>query len=153
MKIIIITVGKKNSAELDLLIKSYQKRINYFSEISWMLVKPSSLPKNLAKEVESKEIKKIIPGKCLVWLLDERGSQLNNDQLLNKVNTEMQKKDNTLVLIIGGPYGVNDTIRQRADFIWSISKLVFPHQLVRLFLIEQLYRTSEISKNSGYHHS
>jgi 23S rRNA (pseudouridine1915-N3)-methyltransferase len=85
--------------------------------------------------------------------LDETGRQLNNQQLATKLEEAMQQKNNSLVIIIGGPYGVSENIKKRADFVWSLSKLVLPHQLVRLFLIEQLYRSAEISKNSGYHHA
>jgi len=57
-----------------------------------------------------------------------------------------------IVIIIGGAYGIDETIFKRADFIWSLSKLVFPHQLVRLILIEQLYRAQEIAGSKSYHH-
>jgi 23S rRNA (pseudouridine1915-N3)-methyltransferase len=153
MKILIISVGKKNSPELDTLINNYQKRLVYSKNISWLFIKPSPLPASEAKEKESAEIIKNIPPKTVVWLLDETGRQLNNQQLATKLEEAMQQKNNSLVIIIGGPYGVSENIKKRADFVWSLSKLVLPHQLVRLFLIEQLYRSAEISKNSGYHHA
>jgi 23S rRNA (pseudouridine1915-N3)-methyltransferase len=152
MKIVIISVGKKNSPELDILINNYQKRLAFSKNISWLFIKPSPLPASEAKEKESAEIIKNIPPKTVVWLLDETGRQLNNEQLATELEEAMQQKNNSLRVIIGGPYGVNENIKQRADFVWSLSKLVLPHQLVRLFLIEQLYRSAEISKNSAYHH-
>ena len=153
MKLQIITVGKKNSLELNALIGDYEKSISIFNSISWILIKPSSLPQYLAINKESEEIIKMLPDKSIVWLLDERGQQLNNYQLTEKITGVAQEKDNCLVIIIGGPYGVTDQVKEKANFIWSMSKLVFPHQLIRLLLTEQLYRSNEIIKNSGYHHT
>ncbi len=153
MKLQIITVGKKNSVELNTLISDYEKRISIFNSISWTFIKPSSLPQYLAINKESEEIIKMLPDKSIVWLLDERGQQLNNYQLAEKITGDAQEKDNCLVIIIGGPYGVTDQVKEKANFKWSMSKLVFPHQLIRLLLTEQLYRSNEIIKNSGYHHS
>jgi 23S rRNA (pseudouridine1915-N3)-methyltransferase len=153
MKLQIISVGKKNQPELEKLIIEYQKRISVFTSISWKILKTSSLPLHLAINKESEDILKVIPEKSIVWLLDEAGLQLNNYDLAKNLQQTLQQKYNELVVVIGGPYGVSQQLKSRADFTWSLSKLVFPHLLVRLILIEQLYRSSEIIKNSGYHHS
>jgi len=85
-------------------------------------------------------------------LLDERGKELSSidlaDFLQKKANTGLKK----MIFLIGGAFGVDATVQQRAQYTWSLSKLVFPHQLVRLILAEQLYRAGTILKNEKYHH-
>jgi 23S rRNA (pseudouridine1915-N3)-methyltransferase len=85
-----------------------------------------------------------------VILLDERGKQLSSEKFAHKLASIHHK---TCVFIIGGAYGVDDSVRERADFVWSLSELVFPHQLVRLILAEQLYRAHCIQSSHPYHHS
>ena len=87
-----------------------------------------------------------------VWLLDETGVQLTSPELSEKIETLKNGSTKDLFIIIGGAYGVDKTIKDRVDFNWSLSKLVFPHLLVRLILVEQLYRAHEIARGSGYHH-
>ena len=83
-------------------------------------------------------------------MLDETGKNIDSPSLSHKL--EQLTIQNQIVFIIGGAYGVDERIKQRANFIWSLSGLVFPHMLVRLILIEQIYRTQEILKGGPYHH-
>ena len=86
-----------------------------------------------------------------VVLLDERGKNISSPELSEMIQDKfVHSKD--IIFVIGGAFGVNDEVRSKANFIWSLSNLVLPHQLVRLVLIEQIYRAQEIAKNSGYHH-
>ena len=84
-------------------------------------------------------------------LLDERGQNVDSPALASRLQGAFDSSKQVAV-IIGGAYGVDDRVRQRADFVWSLSKLVFPHQLVRLILAEQLYRAQEIAGGRPYHH-
>lgn len=84
-----------------------------------------------------------------VILLDERGRNLNSPELSRLI---LDHTDQHIVIIIGGAYGVTETLHRRADIVWSLSRLVFPHQLVRLILAEQLYRAQEIARGGSYHH-
>ena len=84
-----------------------------------------------------------------VILLDERGRNLSSPELSRLV---LDHTDQHIVIIIGGAYGVTETLHRRADIVWSLSRLVFPHQLVRLILAEQLYRAQEIARGGSYHH-
>jgi 23S rRNA (pseudouridine1915-N3)-methyltransferase len=79
--------------------------------------------------------------------LDERGKEINNDLLCDKIT-----KNQNVVFVIGGPYGVNDEIRKRSNFILKLSELIFPYEICRLMLIEQIYRSQEIFLNHPYHH-
>ena len=86
-----------------------------------------------------------------VVLLDERGKNLSSPEVANHLQTQFSG-GRSVVLIIGGAYGVNQALTSRANLTWSLSRLVFPHQLVRLILAEQIYRAQEISGGRPYHH-
>lgn len=89
----------------------------------------------------------------LLVLLDERGKQLSSPELAQFIQQKANSSVKNLVFLIGGAFGVDNAVTQRADFVWSLSKLVFPHMLVRLILAEQVYRACTILKNEKYHHS
>lgn len=84
-------------------------------------------------------------------LLDERGVQRSTPRMADKLEKWLQF-GRPLVFVIGGAYGVHDAVRQRADFVWSFSELVFPHQLMRILLVEQLYRMFNYRGGGKYHH-
>ena len=86
-------------------------------------------------------------------LLDEQGRQLSSPELANFIQLRANESAKTIVFLIGGAFGVSDEVKKRANYQWSLSKLVFPHQLVRLMLAEQLYRACTIIRNEKYHHS
>lgn len=152
MKILIISVGKKHDTELAAAINKYRERISRQISLDWLIINPSALSDNLARDAESKSITDRLKVDDEVWLLDERGKNIYSPELSKKLETTSLFAKR-LVIVIGGAYGVNDDLRNRANFTWSLSNLVFPHQIVRLLLVEQLYRALEIQKGSGYHHA
>ena len=87
-----------------------------------------------------------------VVLLDERGKMLTSPGLSKLISERAVNGARRVHFIIGGAFGVTETVRKRADFVWQLSQLVFPHQLVRLILAEQIYRACSILKNEKYHH-
>lgn len=91
--------------------------------------------------------------KDFVVLLDETGKELSSPELAQFIEKRCMDSGKRIVFIIGGAYGVEQQVKDRADFIWSLSKLVFPHELVRLILAEQIYRACTIIKNESYHHA
>jgi 23S rRNA (pseudouridine1915-N3)-methyltransferase len=104
-----------------------------------------------ARQEESERILSRIGSREFAILLDERGDEIDSPefaQLLDKTFTAGR----SVTIIIGGAYGVDDRVHQRADYVWSLSPLVFPHQLVRLILAEQLYRAQSITAGHPYHH-
>lgn len=151
----IICVGKKSSQELASLIEVYQKRLAARYNIDWRLISASKKSSD-QRVSESQDILKLIKQNDFVILLDEVGQEVSNSQLAKLFERELSAINingkRSLTFIIGGAYGVIDELRERADFIWSLSKLVFPHQLVRLILIEQLYRTDCLLADHPYHH-
>lgn len=151
MPLHIITVGKKHESWVAEGIERYQKRLKAPFSLEWVLLPHSSLEGLSARQEESQRILSRLDAYDYVILLDERGKLIDSpvvSQLLEQRLNSSQK----IALIIGGAYGVNDEIRQRVNFTWSFSPLVFPHQLVRLLLVEQIYRAQEISRGGSYHH-
>ena len=152
MKITILSVGKKNDPLSAAAIEEYEKRLKQSFAIQWNFVPYSGLSGDEARRDESAKIRIHLKSSETVWLLDETGVQLTSPELSEKIETLKNGSTKDLFIIIGGAYGVDKTIKDRADFTWSLSKLVFPHLLVRLILVEQLYRAHEIARGSGYHH-
>jgi len=151
MPIRIVSVGKKHEFWLVDGIERYQKRLKRPFDIEWVFLSHSSQTELVARQNESESILKQLNANDFVILLDERGANITSKELsgILRQNFDISKR---VVVIIGGAYGVNEMLYNRADFVWSLSKLVFPHQLVRLILIEQLYRAQEIGLGHPYHH-
>ncbi|MDR2568383.1 MAG: 23S rRNA (pseudouridine(1915)-N(3))-methyltransferase RlmH [Mycoplasmataceae bacterium] len=141
----IIAIGMKT--DYDSFIQNYEKRLKGCFAIKWVKIDYSGAKDNLARNEESKEIFKHIRNEDYVILLDERGKELDNYELCDKL-----VKNHNIVLIIGGPYGVNEELRNRANFMWKLGKLILPYEIVRLILTEQIYRSQCIFLNHPYHH-
>ena len=146
MKILAITVGKKHDKDIVLAIEKYQKRLKKFCDFSWEYVLTSNV------DNESMQIEKLLKTDDQVILLDETGQQINNQDFAEVIESAQNKSTKRLVFIIGGAYGVNYSIIAKANLVMSFSKLVFPHQLMRLLLAEQLYRSYSILSDGKYHH-
>lgn len=146
----IICVGKKHDHWIIDGISRYERRLRAPFKLDWQFVPYSSFSGDRARRDESTELLKRIAPQDYVILLDETGKNIDSPSLSHKL--EQLTIQNQIVFIIGGAYGVDERIKQRANFIWSLSGLVFPHMLVRLILIEQIYRAQEISKGGPYHH-
>jgi 23S rRNA (pseudouridine1915-N3)-methyltransferase len=151
MPIRIITIGKKHESWIVEGIERYQKRLKRPFQIEWVILPHSSLSDVEARREESKRIFSRLNTSDYVILLDERGDIIDSPDF-SKLLLSPIESSREIVIIIGGAYGVDDTISQRANFVWSLSNLVFPHQLVRLILVEQLYRAQEIANGNPYHH-
>ena len=151
MPLKVLTVGKKHESWVAEGIERYQKRLRAPFSIEWVLLPHSSLEGDRARQEESERILSRLSTDDYVVLLDERGKALDSPGLSTLLADQLHAS-RTLVLIIGGAYGVDTTVHDRAQFVWSLSPLVFPHQLVRLILTEQIYRAEQISVGGSYHH-
>ncbi|MEI7539338.1 MAG: 23S rRNA (pseudouridine(1915)-N(3))-methyltransferase RlmH [Candidatus Saccharibacteria bacterium] len=151
MPIRIIAIGKKHEPWVAEGIERYQQRLKRPFDIEWVILPHSSLNDVAARQNESQRIFSRLNANDYVILLDERGKIINSPDLSKILATRLDVS-RQIVVIIGGAYGVDDTIQKRADYIWALSYLVFPHQLVRLILTEQLYRAQEIAGGKPYHH-
>ncbi|HEX6258739.1 MAG TPA: 23S rRNA (pseudouridine(1915)-N(3))-methyltransferase RlmH [Candidatus Saccharimonadales bacterium] len=151
MAIEIISVGKQHDAALKDAIGRYERRLQKPFVCHWTLLPPSPRQATAACKEESERILSRIRPDTFVVLLDERGENITSPALAAKLNSAMQQRKD-VVCVIGGAYGVSQAVVARANFVWSLSRLVFPHQIVRLLLVEQLYRAQCISRGHSYHH-
>ena len=142
--ITIIAGGKKHPTWLSDAISEYEKRLHKPFDIAWKFYEEDKLLKYLATWPFS--------GHDFVILTDERGTNISSPELATKIDHALVDSKN-IIIIIGGAYGFPPEIREKADFLWSFSKLVFPHQIARLIVAEQIYRTTQILAGSPYHHS
>ena len=151
MAIRIVAVGKKHEGWIEAGIKRYEMRFVRPFNTEWVLLPHSAREGLSARQDESERILSKLKPDDYVVLLDERG-KLIDSPTLSKLVLEPLERSRQLVLVIGGAYGVDASVHERADFVWALSPLVFPHQLVRLILVEQLYRAQEIAGGKPYHH-
>lgn len=150
--ITIVSIGKKHESWVDEGIERYESRLKKPFKTEWVLLPHSALNDAAARQEESERILSRLDARAFVVLLDERGEDLDSPQVAKLLDTAFTA-GRQITLIIGGAYGVDDRVHQRADLVWSLSPLVFPHQLVRLILAEQLYRAQQIVAGHPYHHS
>lgn len=151
MPIRIVAVGKKHESWVLEGILRYEKRLQRPFDTSWVLLPHSAHQGLSARQDESGRILTKLQPDEFVVLLDETG-RLYNSPALSKLLLAPLERSQQITIVIGGAYGVDETIHARANTVWSLSPLVFPHQLVRLVLIEQLYRAQEIAVGRPYHH-
>jgi len=151
MSLHIIVVGKKHESWVSEGIERYQKRLKAPFLAEWILMAHSPHDGLKARQDESDRILSRLDTYDVVILLDERGKQLTSPAFAELLQTNLDQS-RKVAIIIGGAYGVTPELRQKAQVVWSLSDLVFPHQLVRLMLTEQLYRAQQIVLGGAYHH-
>lgn len=151
MAIKILAVGKKHESWVIDGIGRYEKRLQKPFDISWILLPHSAKDGDQARQDESQRILARCKNDEFLVLLDERGKLLTSPGL-SQVLLSPLESGKSITLIIGGAYGVDEDVRARADVVWALSPLVFPHQLVRLIVTEQIYRAGEIAGGRPYHH-
>lgn len=147
MKILIISPGKAHAPEYRDSIAEYEKRLSPVLPIVW------DFPKVGDVDSESAAILKRIEPSDYVMLLDQRGKDTSSEQLATRLDQLELDSHKRLVFVIGGAYGVSDEVKARASMTMRLSTMVFPHMLVRLILVEQLYRAQSIRTGGKYHHA
>lgn len=152
MPIKIIAIGKKHESWVSEGVERYEKRLRVPFNVEWVLLPHSSLEGDRARQEESERIIGRLKDDDYVVLLDERG-KLYDSPAFSRLVTQQLNQSKTIALVIGGAYGVDSSVHSRAQVVWSLSPLVFPHQMVRLLVSEQLYRAQQIELGSGYHHN
>lgn len=156
MKLSFWTIGKSNEAYVKDGIEVFTKRINHYFNAEWTII---PVPKN-AGMLSEMDLKKKEGTIILEWLkaddflvaLDENGKQFSSEELADFIQQRATESKKNIVFVIGGAFGLDEMVLQKAKLKWSLSKLTFPHQLVRLILAEQIYRACTILKNEKYHH-
>lgn len=156
MKITFVTVGKTEDAYLKDGIEKYVKRLKHYTKLEMAeipeLKNTKALTEDQQKAKEAELILKKITPLDHVILLDENGTELTSVQFANYINKRSVTSSANLVFVVGGPYGFDESVYQRANDKISLSRMTFSHQMVRLFFTEQLYRAFSIIKGEPYHH-
>ena len=157
MNIQLWSVGRPHDNALSASIEDYTKRINRYYPTSWKIIAPpknaAALPENELKKKEGEIILSLLSNTDHLVALDERGKMFSSQKLAQFMEMRLNENMRQLIFLIGGAYGIHETVITRANFSWSLSELTFPHQLVRLILAEQVYRACTILRNEKYHHS
>jgi 23S rRNA (pseudouridine1915-N3)-methyltransferase len=157
MKISFWSIGKANEPYIKTGVDEFTRRIARYFKVEWTII---PVPKNAATLSEM-DLKRKEGEVILEWLkkddylvaLEERGKQMSSEGLASFIQARANESTKHIIFLIGGAYGIDEAVLKRADYKWSLSQLVFPHQLVRLILAEQVYRACTILRNEKYHHS
>jgi len=156
MKIKLLLMGKTTDESVKRIEADYEKRINRYTAFEPVVIDNSSVrngPETVIKQKEGEMIlKRLSPTDHLV-LLDERGKTYTSVQFANEINNWMTSSKKTVVLTIGGAYGFSDDVKKRANSLVSLSAMTFSHQIVRIIMMEQVYRAFTILNNEPYHHA
>jgi 23S rRNA (pseudouridine1915-N3)-methyltransferase len=156
MKIALLQTGKTTDKSISALADLYSNRISKYSSFDIITIpdlkNSKSLPVNDQKIKEGKRIIQSVNPEDYVILLDEKGKEFKTLEFSDWMGKVFMIPKKRIVFVIGGPWGFSDEVYERADFKISLSRMTFPHQLVRLLFLEQLYRIFTIIKGDPYHH-
>ena len=154
IKIKVVSVGKIKENYLNQGISEYLKRLNGYCNIEVIEVKDEKIANNSdekIKEIEGNRILEKINEKDFVVLLDLKGKDFTSEQLALKLESLIDSGIGNYTFIIGGSLGVSEKVRNKANLLVSFSKLTFTHQMIKLFLLEQIYRCFKIMNKETYH--
>lgn len=158
MNISIICIGKLKEKYWDDAVKEYSKRLKRFANLQIVELKEARLPDNASKaqeeqvkKEEGEAILKAIKKGTYVITLEIGGKSLSSEDLAKKIKDLGIEGRSDIALIIGGSLGLSEEVSRRADFKLSFSKMTFPHQMMRVILLEQVYRSFKINSNEAYH--
>ncbi len=157
MRITLLLIGATDKKYLNEGIEEYQKRLNHYLPFEIRVIADIKNNQHLSagqqKEREGKLLLDQVTSGDELILLDVEGTELSSPGLANWIEKKMLSGTRNLIFVVGGPYGFHESVYKRADSKISLSKLTFPHQLVRLLFVEQLYRAMTIIKGEPYHHA
>ncbi|MEO8582626.1 MAG: 23S rRNA (pseudouridine(1915)-N(3))-methyltransferase RlmH [Flavitalea sp.] len=157
MRIQCWSVGKPNEKFIEEGVAEFTKRVLNYFPIAWKIIPPlknaASLSEDILKKKEGEVILKMLADSDCLITLDEKGRLFSSPQLATFIQSKANESTRELIFLIGGAYGIDADVIKRANQSWSLSALTFPHQLVRLILVEQLYRACSILRNERYHHN
>lgn len=156
MNIKLLAIGKTDNKALQSLIDEYTKRLSFYIKFEIEIIPDIKNSKNLSENQQKEKegeliLSKLTPTDQLV-LLDENGKKFSSISFSEEMQKKMNSGIKTLVFVIGGPYGFSEQVYKKAQGKISLSLMTFSHQMVRLFIIEQIYRAFTILRNEPYHH-
>jgi 23S rRNA (pseudouridine1915-N3)-methyltransferase len=156
MNIKLIAIGKTDNKNLNALIEEYTKRLGFYIKFDLEVIPDIKNAKNLSESEQKMKEGQLILGKLAptdqLILLDENGKEYTSVGFSDFLQKKMNSGIKTVVFVIGGPYGFSEEVYQKAQGKVALSQMTFSHQMVRLFVIEQIYRGFTILNNEPYHH-
>lgn len=156
MKIQLWALGKAHDPLLKEAIDQYIERITHYLPIAWKIFPPAPFSANRTteqiKKLEAEKILAALKPADILIALDEHGKQWDSPHLAELISRKSVESTPNLIFLIGGAFGIHKDLLAHSQIKWSLSKLTFPHQLVRLILAEQVYRACTIMRNEKYHH-
>lgn len=155
MKLLLIYNGKTAKSWLQKALEDYTGRLAHYIKTDTIVIPEVKSTKGLSAAVqmerEAEQMLKVLQAGDYVVLLDEHGKEMRSVEMADWLGRQMQQTKR-LVFVVGGPYGFSPRMKEKASELISLSKLTFSHQMVRLLLVEQLYRACTILKGEPYHH-
>ena len=157
MKVRLVLVGKTEGDYLKSGIAIYENRLKHYLPWEMVVVPGPKNTKNLSeaeqKKKEGEQILKLLESGDELILFDEKGKEFTSPGLAKFFQDRMNRSVKRVVLVVGGPYGFSEEVYRKAQGKIALSKLTFSHQMVRLFIVEQVYRAMTILRGEPYHHS
>lgn len=154
----VLCIGKIKENYLKEGIKEYTKRLGSYVRLEIIEADDEPCPEKASpaeeqkiKQKEGERLLKSISSQDYVIALDLEGKNISSNELAELLETRALSGQSSIAFVIGGSLGLSEEVRKRSDYRWSFSKLTFPHQLIRLILLEQIYRACKIKKNEPYH--
>lgn len=158
MKITIISAGKLKENYLRDGIAEFSKRLRPFTQLCMIEIneekmpeEPSEAEKQKILDAEGKRLLKQVPANDFLFVLDVYGKQLSSEELAEKIRSLALAGKSNMSFIIGGAFGLSEELRKAADICISFSRMTFTHQMVKLLLVEQIYRSFKINRGEKYH--
>jgi 23S rRNA (pseudouridine1915-N3)-methyltransferase len=155
MKITFLQIDKTDDESIKKIIDKYSARLKHYISFEIITIPDIKNSKNLSpeqfKEKEAEAISKYFNGNRFIVLLDENGKHISSKEFAGFIQQKLNQSVKELCFLIGGAYGVAESIKKSVNYTMSLSKMTFPHQLIRIIFIEQLYRAMTILKNEPYH--
>ncbi len=156
MKILLVAIGKTDEEWLEKGMKKYLERIVHYVPFELKVLPDIKQRKSLSfeqqKQMEGRQILELLQAGDELMLLDEKGKQHSSREFSALLDRKMLNGPKRLVMVIGGPYGFSEEVYARAQALFALSVMTFSHQMVRLIILEQLYRALSISRGEPYHH-
>ena len=154
VKFEIVAVGKSKDRWLDEAVAHYEKLLSKYARLKWTLVtspaKSSALSPAEIKRLEAAKLREVLADSYLIALADS-GKKFDSSSFAKNLEKLTVSSRNEIKIVIGGPYGLDDSILKQASEVWSLSGLTFSHQIVRIVLLEQLFRGFSILHGRDYH--
>lgn len=151
MKHEVIFLGKTKDSFVSAGIENYLDRLKHYTQVSTRILKEKKSGKNVDIENEGRQMLQAVPGGWLIVALDSRGKQFTSEKFAETISDWEQRGVKGVCYLIGGPTGISEKVIRRADVCLSLSKMTFTHDMVRMLLMEQIYRAYTIKAGERYH--